>query len=113
IARRPDLNQRGRFFILIGRSTFSSAMDNARDFQTSTSAVLVGLPTGGKPNSFGEVRTLTLPSSGATLQYSTKAFRRDPDNRPAVFPDLQVDPTAADFFSPRDPTLEAALRFQP
>ena len=35
-------------------------------------ATLVGEPTGGKPNAYGDVRTFSLPNSRLVIRYSTK-----------------------------------------
>lgn len=108
IRRRPHQNQRGRLFVLIGRLTYSSAMLNALDFRRETNALLVGEPTGGKPNSYGEQRSFRLPNSRLEITYATKYFRKvwfkDP---PAVIPDVTVETSSADFFAGRDPVLEA------
>jgi len=83
---------------------------NADDFCEKTHAVLYGEPTGGKPNSYGEVRTFTLPSSKMTVQYSTKYWhlnkKADP---PALAPDVLIELSSADYFAGRDPVMEAVL----
>src|SRR5262249_54160941 len=55
LSRRRDVNQTGRLFVLIGRGTFSSAYLNALRLKLTTKAILVGEPTGQKPNSYGEI----------------------------------------------------------
>jgi hypothetical protein len=107
--RREEIDQHGRLFVLIGRGTFSSAQMNARDLQRSTTAILIGEPTGQRPNAFGEVRTFKLPRSGLEVQYSTKRFITDPADPPSMLPDVLVELSSKDFFSGRDPVLDAAL----
>ncbi len=58
-------------FVLIGAGTCSSGLRAARDFNNRTNAILVGSPTGGKPNSFGEQQSAALPYSGLVLHYWT------------------------------------------
>jgi hypothetical protein len=101
---------RFRVYALIGRKTFSSAMWNAIELRHETHAVLVGEETAGKPNAYGEVRTLRLPGSGLMVQYSTRYWRRDPtSDGPSLAPDLPVAASSADFLAGRDPALETAL----
>ncbi len=57
---REKINRKGHLFVLIGPRTFSSAMMNAWQLKTRTAALLVGRPTGQKPNSFGEMRNFKL-----------------------------------------------------
>jgi hypothetical protein len=110
IRARPDLNADGKLFVLIGQQTFSSAMMNAIDFDTQTHAILMGEPTGGTPNAYGETRTFRLPNSGIEVQYSTRYFRNLPDSNPeAVEPEIPVSITWADLLIGRDTVLEVAI----
>ncbi len=115
LAAHPTLNRPGGIYVIIGRHTFSSAVLNTIELQQKTKALLVGEPTGGKPNHYGEVKRFTLPHSGWTVSYSTKYFTSakvvgDPD---AIHPDIPVKVTGKDYFAGRDPVLEAALSHQP
>ena len=107
---RSALSGRGRLFTLIGRSTFSSALMAAIDFRNRLQAILVGEPPGERPNSYGEVRLLTLPNSRIDVQYSTKFFRMMTDSDPlALMPDIVVGRTLAEAIAGRDPVLDRAL----
>jgi hypothetical protein len=106
---RPWLNQRGRLFALIGRATFSSGMFAAIDLRQGTNAILIGEPTGGSPNGFGEILSFTLPHSGLQVFYSTKFFALLPNGELTVEPDVRVEPSAADWAAGRDPVLLAAF----
>lgn len=105
IRKRPAL--RGRVFTIIGRRTYSSALLNAVDLDLS--AKLVGEPTGGKPNSYGEVKSFSLPNSKLTVFHSTRLFVVHPGNQPWLEPEEHVEVSARAFFSRRDPVLEAIL----
>ena len=59
--------------VIIGRRTYSSAIINAIAIRQTT-ATLVGEPSGGSPNSYGEVKTLTLPNSQLVVNYSSRYF---------------------------------------
>jgi len=112
IKARPEVNRKGRLFIIIGRETFSSAILNTLEFMEGGSAILVGEPTGGKPNGYGEVRFFILPHSMIPIQYSTKYFRLCPGDPPTVSPDIEVDVSFEDLVSCRDPALEAILKYE-
>ena len=97
-------------FGIISRETFSSGMLAAMDLRRNQT-ILVGEPTGGIPNSYGDVRPFNLPNSGWRFQVSTKTFRfSDYDGRDTVAPDIPVDLTIDDLANERDPFLAAILR---
>jgi hypothetical protein len=109
IRGRSPWRQRGRLYCLIGGETFSSGLWTADDLR-KLGAVLVGSPTGGKPNSYGNVSTLQLPNSLVQVGYSTRYYQvisgSDP---PWLGPDLAVEPTIADLRAGRDPLLDTAV----
>lgn len=111
IASRDDVNRRGKLFVITGHKTFSSAVLNSLSFREKTEALLVGQPTGGRPNCYGEVRGFSLPDSGLDIDYSTKYFSPAEEDTPSVRPDILVDVSAADYLAGRDPMLEAVLRY--
>jgi hypothetical protein len=105
---RSYLAQSGRLFAFIGSSTFSSALMNAISLKRENGAILVGEPTGGKPNGYGEVRSFTLPNSVLSVSYSVKFFRSWPDGDPeSLFPDITAAVSSADYLGGRDPAMEA------
>jgi hypothetical protein len=106
---RPALNRKGALFVLIGRRTFSSALMNAVEMKLETPAILVGEPTGGKPNHFGEVRTFALPGSGRIVSYSTRYFKEVAGDPLSLEPDVRVKVDFADHLARRDPVIDAAL----
>lgn len=106
IPATPEL--KGRVFAIIGRETFSSAMLNAVQLRAA-GAVLVGESTGGKPNSFGEVATMKLPSTGLPVYYSTRFIQAMDQEVSTLEPDVRVTFTSADFFARRDPVLASVL----
>jgi hypothetical protein len=99
--------------VLIGRETFSAAQMLVNDFEHSSNAIFVGEPTGGSPSGYGDSRKFKLPNSGLTVRAST-IYWRDMDSdekRPATIPHLPVALTAKDYFSGKDPVLDAATSF--
>ena len=108
LGRRPEW--RGpRVVALIGNATYSSAMMNALVLRRDLGAVLVGEPTGQRPNSFGEVRSFRLPFSGLRVGCSTRRFRLVEGDPPSLEPDVEVPTTFDDLYHGRDPVLERVL----
>ena len=70
------------------------------------------VPTGGMPNSYGEVRTFRLPNAGLSISYSTKYFRMLEEDPPSVEPDVLVELGSEDHFRGQDPVLERALSIE-
>ncbi len=110
--QNSSLNQNGKLFVLIGKHTFSSALLNAISLKNDTRCLLIGEPTGGKPNGYGEVRTFTLPNSGLTAQYCIKYFSPVSGNPESLLPDSYIDLTAQDYLNGRDPVLDFVLSYK-
>lgn len=108
---RPGLRAPGHLLVLIGRGTFSSAMMNAIQLRQRYGAVLIGEPTGGSPNAYGEIRPLTLPYSKLVVTYSTNYFSLLDGDVQTVAPDVLVEPTIEEVIAGKDPVLEAALTY--
>ena len=101
---------RGKVVVLTGRMTFSAAGNFAADVDSETKARLVGEPTGGSPNQWGDRIPIELPVAGvtayvATIYHEVERF----ETALAVEPDGLVDPTMADVLAGRDPVLRRAL----
>jgi hypothetical protein len=112
LEQRPQWSGGDGLYTIIGRSTFSSALINAIELQSRTRAILVGEPTGGKPNHFGEVRSFNLPNSRLRVTYSTRFFRLLPDrDPPSLEPDIGVELSSEDYLSGRDPVLQMIVSF--
>ena len=86
-SRRSSLRH---LYVLIGPNTFSSALVNAIDLHDKLKATLVGEPTGGKPSSYGEVKTFVLPNSKLVVQYTTKFFGGKNPAASALQPDMSA-----------------------
>lgn len=96
-----------RVFEVIGRDTFSSALLNAYSLKNNANATLIGEPTGGKPNSFGEVQYFSLKNSGLVVRYSTEYYKIIEDDKlMSLFPDVECPLAFSDFILKRDPCLE-------
>jgi hypothetical protein len=83
---------------------------NAIELRSGTKSILLGEPTGGMPNHYGEVRSFQLPNSGLRVQYFTRYFTNLPgSNAPSLAPDLSYPITWADLLAGADPAVEAAI----
>ncbi len=109
LVQRPWLNQRGKVYVIIGNTTISSGLWGAIYFRNMTNAILLGEPTGGKPNSYGEVLSSLLPNSKILFQYSTKFQAITSGDPIALFPDVPIEIAAADYNNNDDPVLSYIL----
>ncbi|HZO90547.1 MAG TPA: S41 family peptidase [Chthonomonadaceae bacterium] len=105
----PSINRQGRLFVVIGRGTFSAAMTNATDFRRETEAILVGEPTGARPNGYQELSPFTLPNSKLKACCSILRYRFQDQDTPAVLPDKRIDPDWTAYKAGRDPVMEWIL----
>jgi hypothetical protein len=108
-----QVNRRGKLLLLTGRATFSAAANFAAELDRDTRAVVVGEPTGGGVETYGDTVPVVLPSLGWYVYVASRYHerKRGPnDHRLAVAPDVRVELTSAQYFAGRDPVLERALR---
>lgn len=97
----------GEVYVLVGEDTFSSAILNAVDLKNDAGAVLVGEPTGGSANHFGEIKSDVLRNSGVLLFYSTKYFENYPSEGVAsLMPDVVSGQSFSDYLSGTDTQYE-------
>ncbi len=106
----PELNRAGHLFVITGRGAFSAGMTNITDFRRETEAILVGEPTGGRPNGYQENHLFTLPLSKLRASCSMLKYRFQPDSEAeAVYPDQRIDPGWAAFKAGEDAALQWIL----
>jgi len=113
--RSDKINQPGRLFTIIGRQTFSAAMNFVNAMKLNTHTLFVGEPTGARPNMYGDNAPLTLPKSKIAVHLSTLWWQdMDPrDTRDYQAPDLAAELTMADYRAGRDPALEVIKKYDP
>lgn len=109
IKARATINRKGGLFVITGPGTFSAAAVNALDLRNEANAILIGSPTGIRPNHYGEHGEFRLPNSGFLISYSTQYHRFGADADSAVVPDRQIEPTWVEFRAGRDPVMEWIL----
>lgn len=96
-------------YALTDAGTFSSALLNAWQLRKRAGALLAGEPSAQRPNAFGELRSVTLPVSGARISCSTKSFRLVPGDPEVLAVDVSIPRTGEDWFRGRDPLLAHVL----
>lgn len=110
---RSSINRHDRLFVVIGPETFSSAVINAVEFKQWTNATLVGAPTGGNANHYGQVSSFVLPNSGVTVYHSTKKFELEPGETGGVQPHVPITTSSSDYFMNVDPIFESIVTLEP
>jgi tetratricopeptide (TPR) repeat protein len=113
--RSDKVNQPGRLFTIIGRQTFSAAMNCVDRMKLNTNTLFVGEPTGASPNMYGDNAPVVLPHSKLTVRLSTLWWQdMDPrDKRVWQAPDLSTELSFADYRAGRDPAMDAILSHKP
>jgi hypothetical protein len=113
IKRDKTIAQRGRFFTIIGRETFSAAQNLANLLDAHTQTIFVGEPTGGAPNHFGDSLRLTLPNSKLSINLVSVWWQDlDPrDQRLWIAPQIAAEMSSADDRNGTDPALDAIVRY--
>jgi Peptidase family S41 len=105
-----ELGRLSYLYVIIGRETYSAGVMNAVELRDQASAVLVGEPSGGRPNAYGEDRRFLLPNSRLAVFVSTRYYRLTQEDTPSLLPAKEIDLTWSDFVAGRDPVLEWVLR---
>ncbi len=109
LKKRKGFDTAGSLYVIIGRATQSAAMVNAIDFRKELNAILVGEPTGGKPNCYSENEFFLLPNSKLRISHSTQYYRFQEAETPALMPDQLIEPTWEAYQAGRDAALEWIL----
>lgn len=99
----------GRLYVLTGPATFSAAMTNAVDLRRELSAILVGAPTGARPNGYQEGEKFRLPRSRMSVSVATRYYRFQDEDTPGVLPDHHAVASWQQYRAGWDPALEWVL----
>jgi hypothetical protein len=109
LKNRPAFRQPNSLFIIIGRGTVSAAMVNAIETRDEMKAILVGEPSGSKPNNYSESDEMTLPNSRLKVSYSTRLYKFQEKDSPALMPDKLIEPVWELYTAGKDAALEWIL----
>lgn len=115
LAQASDLCcQRGSVVLLVGRETISAGAVFAGVAEIATRPVVIGEPSGGRPNIFLGHDGYTLPHSGLWPEASSEIYigTDTSDVRMFIAPDIHVPERIEDIIAGRDAALEAALRLE-
>jgi Peptidase family S41 len=108
----PEIDRSEGPSVLIGRLTFSAGTSLAVLLERrAANATFIGEDSGGAPNFWADPDTVTLPNSKLRVLIASRYFGigGPNDDRASIEPDLTVSFSSSDYFSGRDPVLEAAL----
>ena len=108
---RSHINQYGKLFVLIGPVTFSAAESFINRLSNYAEVTFVGQPSGENVNQYGDTVPIPLPHSHLKVNVSHLFWQdMDPrDKRPAMYPDIAVEPSFRDYLAGTDPALTLAL----
>ncbi|WP_333888224.1 S41 family peptidase [Clostridium sp.] len=108
--KTKKINTKDHLFVIVGRTTFSSAILNAVTLRKETNATFIGEETSGKPNHYGSVKSFTLPNSKIEIQYSTQFNKISADNESTFIPDKIIEISIKDYLGKKDPILNYILK---
>jgi hypothetical protein len=113
--RLSPLNRSGKLFVLIGRHTFSAAVNFVSVMESKTHAIFAGEPAGAGPNHFGDPKHYTLAHSKLVVLIASRrqAWGLPGDTRTAHEPQIPISLSSGEFFNRRDPVLAAVLMHSP
>lgn len=107
---KSPINKKGHLFTIIGRMTYSAAMNLAVDLEYWTETIFVGEPTGSSPVFIGENKAFTLPNSGLRVSISDRKHQKGAgssvDTRTWIAPDIYAPLSAEHFRRGVDPSLD-------
>ena len=108
VIETEKINQSGKFFVIIGRRTFSACQNLVNELHTYTNAVFIGEPTSENINFYGDNQTVQLPNSGLEPRLSFAWWQDKPqwENQDWLPPHLSAELSFADYVANRDPALE-------
>ncbi len=110
LSGHPVIGEPGGLVALIGKRTYSSATIGAFELRGDAGATLIGEPTGGRPNTYGEMLSFRLPHTRLQVFYSVKYFRAlEDEDPPSIEPAVRVELASGEYLSGADPVLERAL----
>lgn len=113
IIQSEKINQVGKFFVIIGRRTFSACQNLINEFHNYTNAIFVGEPSSENINFYGDNRKVELPNSKIPMRLSWAWWQDKPqwENDSWTAPHLAKDISFDEYRSNQDPILDMVLDF--
>lgn len=97
-------------YTLIGENTFSSAIINTLQVKDELNATIVGSPSGGSVNGYGELQSFTLNNAPMVVYYSTKYFELVKDYPyDSIYPDIPIEKSFEDYVNGVDSEVTKIL----
>ncbi|WP_445385008.1 S41 family peptidase [Robiginitalea sp. IMCC44478] len=114
IIETEKINVPGKFFVIIGRRTFSACQNLVNELHNYTNAIFVGEPTGENINFYGDNRPVNLPNTGIKALLSFAWWQDKPqwENADWLAPQIDAGMTFEQYRTNQDPALQAALDFE-
>lgn len=114
IIQAQKINQKGKFYCIIGRRTFSACQNLVNELEKYTEVTFVGEPTSENVNFYGDTKQEVLPNSKLTASLSWMWWQNlDPrDKRKWTAPHIAADMSFEDYVNGKDPSLIAILSHQ-
>ncbi len=114
IRENAKINRSDRLFTIIGRHTFSAALNFAQALENQTKTLFVGEVGGATPNFYGDTPDNFLPNSNIQLLLSTLYWQNSiaEDPREGIEPDIPTPYTVGDFLDGTDPAIAAILDYR-
>lgn len=111
---RSRINEVGKFFVILGRRTFSACQNLVNELDNYTEVIFLGEPTGENINFYGDNRQVELPNSKLKAYLSFAWWQDKPqwENGPWMAPHIALEMTSQDYKSNHDPILDVALNFE-
>lgn len=113
VIRTDKIDQPGKFFVVLGRRTYSACQNLVNELHTYTNAIFVGEPTSENINFYGDNRVVTLPNSAIKPRLSYAWWQDKPqwENGPWLAPHLPAELSFADYRDNHDPVMDAILNY--
>ncbi|WP_182440219.1 tetratricopeptide repeat protein [Colwellia sp. RSH04] len=104
-----SIRPNGKLFVVMGRNTFSAAHSLLLDINRLSNPILVGEPSGSRPNALSEAGWFKLPYSGTWGIISSQFHQasKAEDHRIWVSPHVPVSLSSKQYFSGDDPAMQA------
>jgi len=108
-----ELNQQGKAFVVIGNQNYSAGTEAAAMLKRLTAVELIGQPTGGSPQMFGNAEYIETPNHGVQIAVSVDYFDTYPNyNHNAIMPDHSIIKSIEDYKKSLDPIIEYVVAHQ-
>ncbi|WP_413665095.1 hypothetical protein ACG1BZ_07715 [Microbulbifer sp. CNSA002] len=105
-------SEENNLFVIIGRNTFSAAHLLLADLDRLTDIIIVGEPSGSRPNHLGEAGWFKLPYSGVWGIISSQYHQasKAEDHRIWIAPHVPATLSSEEYFAGEDPAINHIIR---